>query len=216
MNRATRDKFASGTQKDLTSGNACWQTAPAVFDQLCHDFGGPFDVDLTADASNHLCDVWFGPGSPHHTDALTAPWRTFGSRGYSNPPYGPFVARILPKAKAEAANGFTSLFLLPLRVTEAFRWYVLRGASDLILTKKRLVFFEQGAPRCSYDRHGRPRADCAMFDSMLVRYVPGWTGRPRLSEWKVPPHVTPDMIDRWAAAHPFKEWQAQQKARRAA
>ena len=48
MNRETRDKFASGTdQADLTTGNACWQTPPAIFAQLNHDFG-PFEIDLTA------------------------------------------------------------------------------------------------------------------------------------------------------------------------
>lgn len=63
MNRATRDKFASGTdQADLTTGNACWETAPLVFQKLAEDFG-PFDIDLTADAQRALCRVWFGPDS---------------------------------------------------------------------------------------------------------------------------------------------------------
>ena len=74
MKRETRDKFASGTkQSDLTTGNACWETPPAVFAKLSEDFG-PFDVDLTADARRHLCPVWFGPDSPVECfDAITRP-----------------------------------------------------------------------------------------------------------------------------------------------
>lgn len=224
MNRDTRDKFASGTQKDVTSGNACWETAPIIFEQLNADHG-PFEIDLTADAQRALLPIWFGPGSPFYDDALIAPWHKYGTTGYSNPPYGPFVGRrgpkgvhlgILPKAKIEAEHGFTSEFLLPLRITGAFRNYVLRGASDVILPTKRLVFFENGVPRCSYDEKGKPRADCAMFDSMIVRYQPGTHDWPRLSEWTVPKHVLKSDIERWVALHPYAEWKAEQAAKRAA
>lgn len=215
MNRETRDKFASGTQKDITSGNAVWETAPAIFEGLVESYG-PFYIDLTADAQRALLPTWFGPGSPHGINALVALWHVFGSSGYSNPPYGPFIGRILPKAKAEAAEGFRSLFLLPLRVTAAFRAHVLRGASDLILPDKRLVFFENGLPRCSYDKAGRPHADCAMFDSMLVQYQFGKWDRPRLTEWKVPPHVSAADIERWVALHPYAAWLEEQKAKRVA
>jgi hypothetical protein len=97
MNRATRDKFATRTdQTALDGGNACWETAPKVFAKLNEDFG-PFDLDLTANTSNHLAP-WFGPGSPLSmeidgadracTDCLIVPWHRFGHNGYSNPPYG--------------------------------------------------------------------------------------------------------------------------------
>lgn len=225
MNRATRDKFATRTQADLTTGNACWETAPIIFEQLNADHG-PFEIDLTADAQRALCPLWFGPGSPAgEYDALTAEWHTYGTRGYSNPPYGPFVGRrgpkgvhlgILPKAKIEAEQGFTSEFLLPLRITGAFRQYVLRGASDVILPTKRLVFFENGLPRCSYNEKGKPRADVAMFDSMLVRYRPGTWDGPRISEWTVPKHVLKSHIEQWVALHPYDKWKAAQAAKKAA
>lgn len=189
MNRATRDLFASGTdQADLTAGNACWETAPAIFAKLNHDFG-PFDVDLTADAQRHLCANWFGPGSNvHEYDALLADWRFWGVNGYSNPPYGPFIQKVLPIAKQQAASGFASTFLLPLRVTKAFKAHILNGASDLLFCDKRLVFWENGAPRLN-PKTGKP--DCALFDSIVVRYQPGdWSNGPRVGIWEVPPHAT--------------------------
>lgn len=134
MNRATRDKLVSGTQQDdLTTGNACWETPPLVFEKLNKDFG-PFDVDLTADAKRHLCPVWFGPDSSvGEFDALAARWHDHGRSGYSNPPYGPFIQRLLAKAKLEAsAMHFTATLLLPMRVTKAFKAHVLDGASELL------------------------------------------------------------------------------------
>src|SRR5690348_14504237 len=130
MNRETRDKFATRTL-GLTTGNAVWETAPAVFAKLNADFG-PFDVDLTADAARHHCPIWFGPDSPlGEFDALTANWHVRGERGFSNPPYGPFVPRILRVAKAQAARGFTAVMLLPVRITRAFHSDVLCGAAEV-------------------------------------------------------------------------------------
>lgn len=216
MDRATRDKVVSGTnQADLTTGNACWETAPAIFEQLDEDFG-PFDIDLTADATRHLCPVWFGPDSPYGRggyDALTAnalndpqaegDWSAFGvHNGYSNPPYGPFIKRMLEAAKANALHcDFRSTLLLPLRVTKAFKAHVLRGAAELIFPDKRLVFFENGIPRINEEywrKKGKLRADPAVFDSIIVRYLPGTPedAAPKLGLWKVPPHVSKADLER--------------------
>jgi hypothetical protein len=171
MNRETRDKFASRTNSDVTSGNALWETSPAVFAKLSRDFG-PFDVDLCADPARHLCATWFGPGSPapQAQDALTADWTYYGRTGFANPPYGSFINRILPKAIQEAKNGFASTFLLPLRGGKWFKDYVLGGASGLWLVDRRLVFFENGEPRRG-KKSGDPEG--AMFDSIVVQFVPG-------------------------------------------
>ena len=186
MNRATRDKFASGTQADLTSGNACWETPPAVYEKLNADFG-PFVVDLTADSARALCPVWFGPGvDTFGEDALLVSWHTYGTRGYSNPPYGPFVAKMLAKAKQEVQRGFTSVLLLPMRVTKAFRLHVLDGASELLFCDKRITFWENGAPRVN-PKTGK--TDGALFDSVVVVYRPGCPLRPTVDVWHVPPHV---------------------------
>jgi DNA N-6-adenine-methyltransferase (Dam) len=185
MNRATRDKFVSRTQDDVTSGNACWQTPPAVFAKLAADFG-PFDVDLTADLTRALCPVWFGPGSPWAADALTANWRRFGKNGFSNPPYGPFVPQMLAKARSEWT--FHSTLLLPLRVTEAFLDYVIEsGASELWFCDKRITFWENGAPRLNQKTD---KADPAIFDSIIVRYTADRWYHPRVRVWRVPPHVS--------------------------
>jgi hypothetical protein len=201
MNRDTRDKFASGTdQSDLTSGNACWETSPAVLAALNRDFG-PFDVDLCADATRHLCPTWLGPGSNHGlhaADALTAPWILYGDTGYCNPPYGAFIAKILPKAKQEAANGFTSVFLIPMRATKAFRQHILRGAAELLFCDKRLIFWENGAPRVNAKTK---KPDCALFDSIIVVYRPGsnWENDgPRVSVWEAPNYAEQAPLESYA------------------
>lgn len=205
MDNATKNKLTSGTdQSDLTAGNACWETPPLVFEALKRDFG-PFDIDLTADAQRHLVDVWFGPDSPcNEFDALTADWNEYGESGYSNPPYGPFIQRLLPLARAMADRGFASTLLLPLRITKAFKAHVLIGASDLLLCDKRLTFFEDGVPRLNEAKYGKRGkkgqllkvpTDPAVFDSIIVRYRPGVTTL-NVGIWHVPKHVTPDDLAR--------------------
>ena len=213
MNRKTRDKFASGTQQaDLNAGNACWETAPLIYAKLCDDFG-PFDIDLTANASNHLARRWFGPGSEiEEYDALTASWTTYGKTGYSNPPYGDFLKQILAKAAAEAEAGFRSTFLLPLRMTKIFRQCVFNGPVERwLFPDKRLTFFENGVPRINekeWREHGRVLADPALFDSTILIFGPKSvcrsdgqvTGylRPIADEWVVPKHVLKSDLERAA------------------
>ena len=197
MNRATRDKFASATdQSDLTAGNSCWETAPAIFAKLQEEYG--FDVDLTADAQRALLPVWFGPGSPHAEDALLAPWTQYGTFGYSNPPYGAFIPKILRKAEAEASDGFSSLFVLPLRLTRGFRASVFHShsVSEWLHPDKRLTFFENGEPR--RDAKGTPTT--AMFDSTILILRPGYFEYPRIAEWRVPDHVPAEFKRRKRAA----------------
>lgn len=213
MDNATKNKLTSGTdQADLTSGNACWETPPLVFAKLNEDFG-PFDVDLTADAQRHLCPTWFGPDSNvGEYDALTADWGLRGLRnGYSNPPYGPFIQKLLPLAKKWTVPefyyqhpGFTTTLLLPLRITKAFKAHVLIGASDLLLCDRRLTFFENGVPRLNAAKYGKRGkkgqllkvpTDPAVFDSVIVRYRPG-AKRINVGIWEVPKHVTKADLER--------------------
>ena len=217
MDRATRDKFASGTdQSDVTTGNACWETAPEVFAKLNDDFG-PFDVDICADAGRKLCPVFFGPGSSvGEPDAMKCDWHRHGTNGFDNPPYGRFVQAILLKAKNESRRGFSSTHLLPMRVTMAFKNNVLGGhariggASELLFCDSRLVFHENGQPRWNKKHlaEGRYVGDSAMFDSIVVRFEAGYVGPLRVGLWKVPEHGkwkpkyeledpnTPDSADR--------------------
>ena len=192
MRRQTRDSFAIRTQKDITSGNACLETPPQIFHAIQEDFG-PFDIDLTADAIRYLLPIWFGPGSPLHVDALLAPWHEHGKSGYSNPPYGPFVPRILKKAKDEAKVGFASTFLIPLRATKAFHKHILNGATDLLFCDKRIAFWENGSPKLTFSKKTNTwEITPALFDSIIVRYAPGMRfSPPRVGTWKVPPHIAP-------------------------
>ena len=184
MNRQTRDKFAALT----TVENQTLQTPPQVFAKFQQDFG-VFDIDLTADASNCLCPVWFGPGSEYGEDALSATWKLHGKTGYSNPPYGPFVAKILRKAKHEAIYGFATTLLLPVRITKAFHAHVLCGATEIWFCDKRIAFWQDGAPKLD-PKTQKPTG--ALFDSMIVRFAPGQRfSPPRVFSWKVPPHNGP-------------------------
>lgn len=201
MNRETSKKMTSGTQADITSGNACWQTPPEVYKKLNADFG-PFDVDLTADASNHLCPLWFGPGSSlsNGHDALTAAWthERQHKRGYSNPPYGPFVQKLLYRALYWTGENFDSTFLLPMRVTAAFKKVILQHASDLLFCDSRITFFEDGVPRLNEKNYhkGIATGDPAMFDSIIVRFLCAHSGPPRLGIWNVPKHVSANDLER--------------------
>ncbi|KKN41447.1 hypothetical protein LCGC14_0723180 [marine sediment metagenome] len=173
-----------------------WQTPPAVFAALNAQFG-PFDLDLTANAKNHLCERWMGPGGNMPQDALATPWRLYGTRGYSNPPYGrSFVPQLLAKAAQEASLGFDTTLLLPLRVTKAFRQWIIGSASTLYYCDRRICFWEDGHPRWNAKRltHGRLTPDPAMFDSIVVRFDPHVVASKRLSSlrtdiFQVPPHV---------------------------
>lgn len=201
MNSDTKNKLTSGTdQSDLTSGNACWQTPPAIFAALNAQLG-PFDVDICADAERTLCPRWFGSGSDLGTDALTADWSAHGFAGYCNPPYGAFVGKILPVAKLQAARGFRSVFLLPMRVTRAFKAHIMDGASQLLFCDSRIVFFENDAPRLNvqaFVKKGRLVPDSAVFDSIVVVYD-GVVAAPRVGLWNVPDHVTRQDLERAAA-----------------
>lgn len=210
MNNDTKNKLTSGTdQSDLTSGNACWETPPLLFQTLNARFG-PFDVDLTADAQRHLCPTWFGPDSPvAEYDALTAMWHYYGLSGYSNPPYGPFIQRLLGHAKSEARlKEFRSTLLLPMRVTKAFKAHILNGASDLLFCDARIPFFENGLPRLNekqWREKGKAVADAAVFDSIVVRYQPGSWPQPRVGIFEMAKLVTALDLERAVTARRLKE-----------
>lgn len=185
MDQATRELITSGTnQDDLTGGNACWQTPPAIYDALDREF--QFDVDLFADGRRALHPVWFGPGSDYEEDAITAEWSAYGQNGFSNPPYGRFIRQVLAKAAEQAQCGFTSVHLIPHRMTVPVRQALFRSESvrEWLIPDSRIVFFENGQPRL--DAKGVPMP--ALFDSTILVFAPGvWM--PRVREWEVPEHV---------------------------
>lgn len=157
MDRETRDKFVASTDQDdlLYGESACLETPPDFFEALNRGFD--FQVDLTANEQNHLCPIWFGPGG-RYANALIAPWyrcvsvadekvEPNRSSGYSNPPYGSFIPEILRKAVEEAARGFTSAFLLPMRASSWYTEIVLVHATHLWHLEPRLTFWYKGEPK---------------------------------------------------------------------
>lgn len=169
MNRTERDSFTATTPDDIAYGEgACLETPKKVFDLLDQRF--VFGVDLTANEKNALVPMYFGPKSSLYEDALTAPWGNMPRPvGYSNPPYGPFIPKILEKAIAERAKGFTSVFLLPNRGGAWFQNFVIPYYSELWYLASRLTFPYLGKPRLNL-KTGKP--DGALFDSIIVVYAP--------------------------------------------
>lgn len=184
MNRHLTDNGAASPD----AANAKWQTPPEVFDKLQRDFG-PFDVDLFADDDNHLLPYWFGPGDSNACsgldNAMLVDWSKYARNAFGNPPYGKFVAKMLPYAKAMSVYGCDSTLLLPVRITKAFNDHVMAGAAQVYFCDKRIIFNENGKPRLDAKGHPAP----AMFDSMIVRYIHGYHNqRPQFDLWRVPPH----------------------------
>jgi len=210
MDKATTRKLTSRTDADdPNGGNACWETPPEVFAKLNLDFG-PFDLDMTADASNHLLPDWVGPGSlvgHHDILALLELVNIDGAgilktSGYSNPIYDyKFINALIPLcALAARKKGFASTLLLPLRTTsEWWNWLITNqhneeGAAVVAFCDSRIYFYEQGQPRWNAKElaKGKYRPDSAVFDSVIVHFTPlpsdheyGTTFR----LWEVPPHV---------------------------
>ena len=56
-----------------------------------------------------------------------------------------------------------------MRATKAFRAHILDGAAEIWFSDKRLIFWENGAPRLN-PKTGKP--DAALFDSILVVFAP--------------------------------------------
>jgi phage N-6-adenine-methyltransferase len=186
VDAATRELITSGTdQDDVTGGNACWQTPPAIYDKLDSEF--QFDIDLFSDNERALHQVFFGPGSELAEDALTVDWVAYGEAGFSNPPYGRFIRKVLAKAVEQAQCGFTSVHLIPHRMTVPVRQALFRSKSvrEWLIPSSRITFFENGKPRL--DSKGNPMP--ALFDSTILVFSPGVWETPRVREWKVPDHV---------------------------
>ena len=88
-----------------------------------------FQVDAAADSSNHLCDAWFGQGSPVELfDSLKAEadeWLEHGSRFFLNPPLsqsaGPLL-RWIRKAN-EVADAGPALVVAVVPATPSTAWF---------------------------------------------------------------------------------------------
>lgn len=88
-------------------------TPQELFDQL-NTLHGPFTLDVAADADNHKCDFWYGPGSPLGIeDALSVDWPC-SDVIWMNPPYSRGTQRkFVEKAIECARRGGKVIGLLP-------------------------------------------------------------------------------------------------------
>jgi phage N-6-adenine-methyltransferase len=105
-----------------SSDEANWRTPPALFAALHREFD--FTLDAAADAANHLCPTWLGPGSSIAEDCLSTRW--YG-RVFINPPYSrkqkidiaPFLCQCA--AQAQAGNAEVVVGVVPF--APQTKWY---------------------------------------------------------------------------------------------
>ncbi len=108
-----------------SSAKSDWRTPPELFQTLDKEFH--FDADVAADATNHLCSCWYGPGEHDHLDGLTGDWHDLVC--FMNPPYakaeGLPLEPWLKKAWDESQAGATVVGVLPFNPqTQWFRSWV--------------------------------------------------------------------------------------------
>lgn len=150
-----------------------WRTPRELFLALHAEFG--FQVDLAADAMNHLVDRWLGPGGLA-PDALRVAWTDYGRRGFLNCPYSAaMVAAFAAKARDEAERGFTTVALLPY--TPSTQWWAHTHVAAEI---------RELPARVKYLKADGTSPASAMFPSAVVlwRPQPGVIrGEPRRVVW---------------------------------
>jgi site-specific DNA-methyltransferase (adenine-specific) len=142
----------------FSSATHDWETPRDLIHELDLEFG--FQLDAAADASNHLCDRWMGPGSDIAEDALSDRWQEHDQVIFCNPPY-----KDIAKWVAHVAGLFhwavtpqTVVMLLPARTdTRWFHEYILAEGAEVRFIKGRLKFGYHGVMYTS-----------APFPSMVV------------------------------------------------
>lgn len=106
-------------QKQLFSkGKDNWQTPKKLFDELnaIHHF----TVDGAADSTNHLCERWYGPGSPIIENALNWLWED--EIVWLNPPYS-MVKEFVAKAFHETYIGGCKKVVLLVPARTDTKWW---------------------------------------------------------------------------------------------
>jgi phage N-6-adenine-methyltransferase len=143
-------------------------TPRAFLDAVEAKFGA-LSWDLAANAENSVCGQWFyGPGSKHAEDSLSAPWNHEGV-AWLNPPYSD-ITSWAKKCSAESRNGARILLLVPASVgSEWFAHYVWPRAMTYAL-RPRLTFVGHTAP---YPK-----------DLILCHYAPDVTPGFELWRWR--------------------------------
>lgn len=130
-----REEGTGHVSVHYSSVKADWRTPPALF-QTFSALAGGFTLDAAADADNHLCHAWFGPGSSLYADALTCTWGR--GRAWLNPPYGRDLPAFVAKAVEQVSltPGLEVWMLVPARTDT--RWW------QLAITRTTQVWFLAG------------------------------------------------------------------------
>lgn len=165
-----------------------YETPQPVFDKLNEEFG--FDLDLTANAKNYKCPVWFGPGSDTIEDMHSMVFSDLLDEVcWMNPPYSdpyPFCKT----AYAISLVGGTVVALLNCGMnTKWFHEFCMKAA-EIRFCDRRIQFWKDGKPLID-PKTGRRRSNDR--DSMIVVWEPGPLGAkqhhfPRISTFEVPEH----------------------------
>lgn len=154
-----------------------WRTPPALFARLDATYG-PFALDAAANAANHLCPRWFGPGG-RDPDALRATWANPDGvggrplRAFCNPPYARgMIDAFARKAAREARLGHARTTLLVLLSADQAWWHDLVWDADRGRFRPGVeVEFPRGRVRFLRP-DGRP-AGQPTFPSVIVTFG-GW------------------------------------------
>ena len=162
-----------------------WRTPSACFKALHEEF--TFRLDCAANETDHLLDVWLGPGSGIAEDALKEPWRVIAEEGHDytgwnhlwgflNPPYSAtLIKQFLECTVEQTRERFGVAVLLP--DTHDTQWYRhLRWASEIRRIPHRVPYLKAD---------GSTKAG-AMFPSCVAifRPQPGVRNpQPRVVEW---------------------------------
>jgi phage N-6-adenine-methyltransferase len=117
-----------------------WRTPPKLFEWAAKRYLF-FDIDLAANAQNHLCPVWYGDGG--RGDAFAEKWSDIfpARRGWCNPPYSK-IAPWVDKAVSEAADGFETVMLIPAPNGEKYTQKLFQHAVSITWIIGRVGFVD--------------------------------------------------------------------------
>lgn len=138
------------TELIFSSKSDLWETPQILFDQLDHEFH--FSLDVCALPENAKCEKYYTP----EQDGLLQPW--YGIC-WCNPPYGRGIGKWVKRAHDYAANGVTTVMLLPARTDT--KWF-----HDYILNPQREVRYIRGRLKFGKAKNNAP------FPSMIVIFKP--------------------------------------------
>ena len=116
-----------------------WRTPPEFWSVIDREFS--ITVDGAANAGNHLCDVWYGPGSPRGDDFINPMIPPQNETIYINPPFGKMMPWVLAAYRA-TINGRGNCVLMMARCAPSTRWWrvCVRSASEIRLLSPRVDF----------------------------------------------------------------------------